>query len=74
MKCIKCQSKNRNYANYCKNCGYHFSKEEQEAASKWSLPWFLEKIDNFKKLITLDILKGNIIYRILSIIVVLFIR
>lgn len=73
MKCIKCQSKNINKANYCKNCGYHFSKEEQEAAKKRTLVGKIERLEKIYKTCTLQLITGNIIFKIVSLLLVLFI-
>lgn len=73
MKCIKCQSKNINKANYCKNCGYHFSKAEQEAAKKRTLVGKIERLEKIYKTCTLQVITGNIIFKILSLLIVLFI-
>ena len=73
MKCIKCGTKNINKANYCKTCGYHFSKEEQKAAKKWSLVWILECIDKGLSVVDLSIITGSIYFKILSIVIVLLI-
>lgn len=50
MQCIKCREKNINQANYCKNCGYHFSEAKQKAAKKWNLVWYLEAFGKLKSL------------------------
>ena len=50
MKCIKCTTKNINSANYCRKCGNKFLSEEQKAAKRWTLVWFLEWIDKIKSL------------------------
>ena len=34
MICPKCKKKNIKKANFCIDCGYEFSEEEQEAAYK----------------------------------------
>ncbi len=71
MECIRCKTKNVNKANYCKNCGYHFSKEEQKAAKKWTLVWFLECFDKAKSILNLSIITDHILFKIASIVVVL---
>ena len=71
MKCIKCKTKNINKANYCKKCGYHFSKKEQEASRKWSFVWFLEKKDKIMSIIDLSIITDNIFFKIASIVLIL---
>lgn len=71
MKCIKCQTENVNKANYCKNCGNHFTKKEQESAKKWSFVWFLEKIDKIKSIFDFSIVTDHIAFKIASILVIL---
>ncbi len=73
MKCIKCKCKNITKANYCKNCGYHFSKEEQEAAKKRTLVGKVERLEKIYKTCTLQIITGNIIFKIASLLIVLFV-
>lgn len=71
MKCIKCRCKNINKANYCKNCKYHFSKEEQEAAKSITFFGKLEKLEKVYNIITLNAITGHIIFKILSIVIIL---
>jgi len=71
MKCIKCRDNNINQANYCKKCGYHFSEAEQNAAKKWTLVWYLELFDKIKSLNKFSFITDHIVFKIISIIVVL---
>ncbi len=71
MNCSKCKKKNINSANYCKYCGYHFSKEEQEEAKKGTFVWYLEKFDKIKDIITLNIITNNIFFKIGTVLLVL---
>ncbi|MBE6146864.1 MAG: zinc ribbon domain-containing protein [Firmicutes bacterium] len=71
MECIKCQTKNINKANFCKKCGYHFSKAEQDSAKKGTFVWVLEKVNDLKSILDLSFITENIIFRILTIILIL---
>lgn len=71
MKCIKCQTKNINSANYCRKCGNKFLEEERKAAKKWTLVWFLEGIDKIKSLWKFSFITDHIIYKIISVLLVL---
>lgn len=71
MKCIKCTEKNINSANYCKKCGYNFSDIERNAARRWSFVWFLEKIDKIKEIFDLSFITDHIVFKIISILVIL---
>jgi len=73
MKCIKCNVKNINKANYCKECGYHFSEEEQKAARKHTFVGFLEMIEDAKSIGTLSFITGHIAFKIASIVIILLI-
>lgn len=71
MKCIKCLEKNISSANYCKTCGNKFLEEEQKAAKKWTLVWFLEWLDKIKSLWKFSFITDHILYKISSVIIVL---
>ncbi len=76
MKCIKCQTKNINQANYCKNCGNEFTEKEKKAAARWTFVWILEKIEKgisiFKgEFKILSIVTDTLVFKILSIVIVL---
>lgn len=71
MKCIKCTTKNINSANYCRRCGNKFLLEEQKAAKRWTLVWFLEWIDKIKSLWKFSFITDHILFKIGSVLVVL---
>lgn len=71
MKCIKCKAKNINSANYCRQCGNKFLKEEQIAAKRWTLVWFLECIDKTKSLWKFSFITDHIVFKIISVLIVL---
>lgn len=71
MKCIKCTTKNINSANYCKKCGNKFLEAEQKSAKRWSLVWFLERIDDIKSLWKFSFITDHIAFKIGSILAVL---
>lgn len=71
MKCIKCTAKNINSANYCRKCGNKFLEEEQKAAKRWTLVWFLEWIDKIKSLWKFSFITDHILFKIASVLVVL---
>lgn len=71
MKCIKCQTKNINSANYCRKCGNKFLEVEQKSAKKWTLVWYLEGIDKIKSLWKFSFITDHIIYKIITVLIVL---
>lgn len=71
MKCIKCTTKNINSANYCRKCGNKFLEEEQKAAKKWTLVWFLEWVDKIKSLWKFNFITDHILFKIGSVLLVL---
>lgn len=71
MKCIKCRTNNVHNANYCKNCSYHFSKMEQNAAEKKTFVGLLKKIEKIKKIVTLDFITGKTWFKFSSIAILL---
>lgn len=71
MKCIKCTTKNINSANYCKKCGNKFLEEEQKAAKRWTLVWFLEWIDKIKSLWKFSFITDHILFKIGMLLIVL---
>lgn len=73
MKCIKCETKNITKANYCKNCAYEFSKEEQKAARRKTFIGKIEILENAYKVCTLKKFTGHILVKIGSLLLVLFI-
>ena len=73
MKCIKCGTKNVHNANYCKKCSYEFSLEEQKAAEKWTFIGIVKRIEELKEKITFGWIFDNLIFKIISVLVVLLI-
>lgn len=59
MKCIKCSCNNIIDANYCKKCGYHFSKEEQLMAKSKTLVGKLEILEETYAWVTLKKITGH---------------
>lgn len=71
MKCRKCHTGNSYRAKYCYKCGNAFKDSEREAAKKSGIVGILSKIKEVKNSITGDKLKGSLIYRIGSVLIVL---
>ena len=68
MKCIKCKTVNVHNANYCKNCAYEFSKQEQKAAEKWTFIGIIKRMENFKEKVFAWLLKRKAARLILALI------
>lgn len=73
MKCIKCRTINVHNANYCKKCAYKFSKQEQEAAEKWTFIGMLKRYEKFKKNIKFGWLLDHWAFKVGSVLGVLLI-
>ena len=73
MKCIKCGTKNIHNANFCKKCAYEFSLAEQKAAEKWTIIGMVKRIEDFKDKISFSWIFDSLIFKIVSVLVVLFI-
>lgn len=73
MKCIKCLTKNIYKADYCQNCGYHFSKKEKKAARRTTLIGKIELIEEAYAICTLKKFTGHTLFKIATILIVLFI-
>ncbi len=73
MKCIKCGTKNVHNANYCKKCAYEFSLNEQKAAEKWTFIGIVKRIEEVKEKVTFGWIFDSLIFKILSILVVLIV-
>ena len=73
MKCIKCKTVNVHNANYCKNCAYEFSKQEQEAAEKWTFIGIIKRMENFKEKVSFGWLLDHWAFKIGTIVGVLLI-
>ena len=71
MKCHKCKKDNILKAKYCQKCGEKFTDKEREEAYNKT---FFGKIDSFlkiKSIVTLNVITGNIFFKIGSLLVVL---
>ena len=71
MKCSKCGFENIIKASYCNECGTKFSEEEKKKAYRKTIYGKLETIEKLKAIITLENLTGHIIFKIISLIIVL---
>ena len=71
MKCHKCKFDNIVKASYCHNCGEKITENERQKAYNKTIYGKIEKIENIKNIATLDVITGNIIFKALSLIVVL---
>lgn len=71
MKCRKCQKRNSYKAKYCYYCGTAFSEEERKKAKKSGIVGILSALKDIKDTLTSGKLKGSLIYRIGSILIVL---
>lgn len=71
MICPKCKKKNIKKANYCIDCGYEFSEEEQEKAYKKTIYYWIEKCEDFEEKIKLEFITDNIFYKIGVLLVIL---
>lgn len=65
MRCIKCGKVNINKANFCKNCKYEFSKKEQEAAKRQTIPGKLEVLESIYNLKGLNFIFGSNLFKII---------
>lgn len=64
MRCIKCRKENINKANFCKYCAYQFSKKEQKAAKRRTIPGKLEFLESIYNLKGLNFIFGSNIFKI----------
>ena len=71
MKCKKCKFENIVKASYCHKCGNKFSDDEKEMAYKKTIYGKIETFEKWKDIISLDVITGNIVFKIVSLIVVL---
>ena len=71
MKCIKCRTNNINKANFCKNCAYKFSKEEQKIAKRKTFIGKIEMIEDIYNVGSLKVITDHILFKIAMIIFVL---
>lgn len=73
MKCKKCNYKNVSQARYCFKCGNLFTKEERDLAVKKSFVTKYNKVKEWYDKLTLSKITGHILFKILTVLVVLFI-
>ena len=71
MKCHKCKSKNILKANYCQKCGEKFTDKEKQEAYNKTIYGKIDSLRKIKGIITLDVITGNIFFKIASLLVVL---
>ena len=71
MKCNKCKSENILKANYCQKCGQKFTDKEKEEAYKKTLFGKIDAFLKIKNIATLNVITGNIIFKIVSLLIVL---
>lgn len=71
MKCHKCKSENILKANYCQKCGEKFTDKEKEEAYNKTIFGKIDKLKKIKDIVTLNVITGNIIFKIISLLVVL---
>ena len=71
MKCHKCKDENILKANFCQKCGEKFTEKEKEEAYSKTIFGKIDSIKKIKDIATLDAITGNIIFKIVSLLVVL---
>jgi len=71
MKCEVCKTKNIMKANYCKNCGHKFLEKEKKIYRKKTLVGKLEMIEKAYNICSLKVITSHIIFKIVSIIIIL---
>lgn len=71
MKCQDCKTKNIKKAYFCKHCGREFSEKERKNASKKGIIGLIKRIEKWYDLCTLKVITDNIIFKILSIVLLL---
>ena len=71
MKCHKCKNENITKANFCQKCGEKFTEKEKEIAYDKTIYGKIDKMKKIKDIATLDIITGNIVFKIVSLLVVL---
>ena len=70
MKCSKCKYENIVKASYCQKCGYKFTEEEKKKSYQKTIYGKIEKLEKVKDIVTLDFITGNIIFKIISLLIV----
>ena len=73
MKCKKCNHKNVSQARYCFKCGNMFTKEEREKELNKSFVTKYKKIKEWYDKLTLSKITSHIAFKILTVLIVLFI-
>jgi len=71
MKCQKCKSKNVFKASYCQKCGKKFTDEEKKSAYRKTIFGKIDSILQIKSIVSLNIITGNIFFKIASLLIVL---
>ena len=71
MKCHKCKFDNIVKATYCNNCGEKFTDKEKKEAYDKTIYGKIEKLEKIKDIATLDVITGNIVFKICSLLIVL---
>ena len=71
MKCNKCKNENILKANYCQKCGEKFTDKEKEEAYNKTIFGKIDFIKKIKDIATLNVITGNIIFKIASLLIVL---
>lgn len=72
MLCIRCGKKNHYKANYCINCCYNFNELERDKNYKKTFYYKWNIFDKWYKRFKLDAITQNIFFRILVIVVILY--
>lgn len=71
MKCSKCDFENIIKASYCNKCGAEFTEDEKKKAYGKTIYGKIEKMEKIKSIVTLEKITGNIVFKILSLLIVL---
>lgn len=71
MKCPKCNKKNIVKANYCIECNYNFTEEEQEKAYKKTFIGKIDRIQTWYEHLTLATITDHILFKIFLLVLVL---
>ena len=71
MKCQKCKSENILRANFCSKCGKEFTDKEKKEAYNKTIFGKIAFIEKIKSIVTLNIITGNIFFKIGSLLIVL---
>ena len=71
MICKKCNAKNITTASYCCNCGAPFTEQEKETAYNNTIYGKIEKLEELKGYITLEVITSHPVFRVAVIILIL---